>query len=237
MRYLQPPFKKSKDLIMTNGFLAILFILLSSPFPNGEEDKKFVLENLKTANEGTTSIEANMRQRKRSSFMDKEVVTKAKFYFLKPGKFALIPNSSNENRYIANAGILWIINDEAKSVTETAESDFDFTQYFTGFGSSADQLEKWFDVQVDSPQKVKSFQAYRMELTPRESGKFEGKLDRIVVWIRADIWLPHGAEFYESDGDVTEWEFSDYKINKKVKDELFVQQLPKGYTLKKLEKK
>jgi outer membrane lipoprotein-sorting protein len=203
---------------------------------NGEEDKKTVIHNLKTSNERITSLQASMKQRKVSSFMDKEVVTKAQFYYQKPGQFALIPNSKEENRYIVNDKTIWIINDKTKTVTETNDGEMDFSQYFAGVGNSADQLEKWFEVTVDPRKALRQYGSFRMELVPLKSSKLYGKIDRIVLLLRDDLWLPYMAEFQESDGDVTVWEFSDFKLNKNIKESIFARDVPKGYAIKKLEK-
>lgn len=202
----------------------------------GEEDKKTVIHNLKTSNERITSLQAAMKQKKISSFMDKEVVTRARFYYLKPGKFALVPNSKEENRYIVNDKTIWIVNDQTKTVTETTEGDMDFSQYFAGLGNSAEQLEKWFDVTVDSRKTMRQYGSFRMDLVPLKSSKLYGKIDKIVLFLRDDLWLPYMAEFQESDGDVTVWEFSDFKLNKGIKESIFAQEVPKGYAIKKLEK-
>ncbi len=202
----------------------------------GEEDKKTVIHNLKTTSERISSLQAAMKQRKVSSFMDKEVVTRARFYYLKPGKFALLPNSEEENRYIVNDKTIWIVNDKTKTVTESTEGDFDFSQYFAGLGNSAEQLEKWFDVTVEPRKNLRSFGSFRMELVPLKSSKLYGKMDKVILLLRDDLWLPYSAEFQESDGDVTIWEFSDFKINKEIRASIFAQNLPKGYSIKKLEK-
>ena len=105
-----------------------------------------------------------------------------------------------------------------------------------GFGNSLDQLEKYFDIKVETKQLVGKFGSYKMQLTPLKNSKMEDKFEKVVVYIRDDLWLPYGAEMYENDGDITIWEFTDFKINEKIKEDVFKQELPKGFTLKKLDK-
>jgi outer membrane lipoprotein-sorting protein len=202
----------------------------------GDEEKKTVLANMKSANEALTTLQARMKQRKISSFMEKEVVTRARFYYVKPGKYRLDPSSSDENEYIINDKQVWIVNHKNKTVTTTGESELNVSHYMMGFGNSADQLETLFDVQVDPRTSDKKFGSYRMVLTPLRNTPLYGKLEKIIVFIRDDLWLPYGAELQESDGDATIWEFSDFKLNGKIKDDLFRLEVPGGYQLKKYEK-
>lgn len=201
----------------------------------GDEEKKHVMSRMKSANETTTSLQAKMKQRKISSFMEKEVVSKADFYYMKPGKYFLDPNSKDENEYIINNKEVWIINHKSKTVTVTNEKELNFSQYIMGFGGSLEGLDNLFDIKVSAKENQKKFGSYKIQLTPLKNTKFYNKLEKIVVYVRDDLWLPYGAELYENDGDITIWEFTDFKVNGKIKEEVFKQEMPKGYQLKKYE--
>lgn len=208
-----------------------------TPLKAGDEEKKHVMSSMKSANETTTTLQAKMKQRKISSFMEKEVVSKADFYYMKPGKYVLDPSSKDENQYIINNNEIWIVNHKNKSVTVTDEKELNFSQYIMGFGGSLDGLDNIFDVKVSPKENQKKFGSYKMQLTPLKNSKFYNKLEKIVVYVRDDLWLPYGAELYENDGDITIWEFTDFKVNGKIKNDVFKQEIPKGYQLKKYENK
>ena len=203
----------------------------------GDEEKKHVMNSMKTAHETTTSLQAKMKQRKISSFMETAAVSKADFYYMKPGKYVLDPSSKDENQYVINNKEIWIINHKNKSVTVTNESELNFSQYIMGFGGSLDGLDKLFDIKVSAKESQKKFGSYKMQLTPLRNTKLHNKLEKIIVYVRDDVWLPYGAELYENDGDITIWEFSDFKINGKIKEDVFKQEIPKGYQMKKYENK
>ncbi len=202
----------------------------------GEEERKTVITNMKSASDAMTSLYAKMKQKKKSAFMEKEVTTKADFYFMKPGKYSLRPNNDAENQYIVNGNDVWIINRKNKTVTTTSESDFSLNQYVIGFGGAIETLEKYFAVTVDVKQVQKKFGSYKISLTPLKTSKFYEKLEKITILVRDDLWLPYHAELSESDGDTTTWEFSDFKLNSKIKDDIFKQEVPKGFQVKKYEK-
>lgn len=219
------------------GKLVVLLFLSVPLLQAGETEKKLVLGNVKSAGESLTSLQAKMKQRKISAFMEKEVVTKADFYYMKPGKYVLDPSSKSENEYIIVGDEIWIVNDQNKTVTTTSNNEMNFGQYLVGFGASTESLEKLFDIMVGPKTSAKKFNIYRIELRPRKNTSLHGKLEQIIVEIRDDLWLPDSATLTESDGDETVWEFTDYKINPKIKDSVFKLEVPKGYQLKKLETK
>ncbi|MBL7996979.1 outer membrane lipoprotein carrier protein LolA [bacterium] len=217
--------------------IAALVSAASKPVRAGDEEKKHVMKSMKSANETTTTLQAKMKQRKISSFMEKEVVSKADFFYMKPGKYVLDPSSNDENQYIINNNEIWIVNHKNKSVTVTNEKELNFSQYIMGFGGSLDGLDNTFDIKVSSKEVQKKFGSYRMQMTPLKNSKLYNKLEKIVIYVRDDLWLPYGAELYENDGDITIWEFTDLKVNGKIKDEVFKQEMPKGYQIKKYENK
>ena len=219
----------------TSWSVIVSIFIATSVLRAGDEEKKHVMNSMKSANETTLSLQAKMKQRKISSFMEKEVVTKADFYYMKPGKYVLDPSSKDENQYIINNKEIWIINHKNKSVTVTNEKELNFAQYMMGFGGSLDGLDNLFDIKVSAKESQKKFGSYKMQLTPLKNTKFYNKLEKIVIYVRDDLWLPYGAELYENDGDITIWEFTDFKVNGKIKEDVFKQELPKGYQLKKYE--
>ncbi len=218
--------------------VSVLFLLnVHARAYAGDEDKKNVMSNMKSSSDATISLQAKMKQRKISSFMEKEIVSKSQFFYMKPGRYALLPNNKDENEYIINEKEIWIVNHKNRTVTVTNENELNFSQYLMGFGGSPDILESLFEVKVESKETQKKFSSYTMQLVPKKDSKFYHKLERINVYVRDDLWLPYKAELFESDGDSTIWEFSDFKVNGKIKEDIFKQEIPKGYQLKRYEKK
>ena len=76
----------------TSWSVIVSIFIATSALRAGDEEKKHVMNSMKSANETTLSLQAKMKQRKISSFMEKEVVTKADFYYMKPGKYVLDPS-------------------------------------------------------------------------------------------------------------------------------------------------
>jgi outer membrane lipoprotein-sorting protein len=219
-------------------FLVWMMMLPSNARPgDGDEEKKMVIANVKASNEKIQSLTAKMKQRKISSFMEKEIVSKSDFYYKKPGHYVISPDKDDENKYIVTPKEIWIVNKKNKTITVTNDKEIDLSQYLMGIGEKEDILETLFDVRVETRQTAHKFGFYKMYLIPSKTSKLYEKLEKIILYIRDDLWLPYGAELYENDGDITIWEFNNIKINPKIKDDVFKQEMPKGYTLKKYEKK
>lgn len=215
---------------MFNGF----FPDTASSQKNG--DIKAIMGNVKATTDKVVTLQAKMKQRKISSFMEKETTSKADFYYKKPGHYVIAPNKDEENKYNITPDDIWIINKKNKTITVTTEKDIDLSQYFMGFGESQNVLETIFDMKLEPVQKLSKFNSHKIVMFPLKSSKLYGKMDKIIMYIRDDLWLPYGAELYEADGDITIWEFSGIKINGKIKDDVFKRETPKGFSVKKLDK-
>jgi outer membrane lipoprotein-sorting protein len=217
-------------------FYVFSFISSFGSFSQNHDDIKQIMAHVKSTTDKINTLSAKMKQRKISSFMEKETVSKADFYYKKSGQYVIAPNKDEDNKYNITPNDIWIINKKNKTITVTTEKDIDLSQYFMGFGESQNVLETVFEMKLEPVQKLSKFSSYKILMFPLKTSKLYGKMDKIIMYIRDDLWLPFGAELYEADGDITIWEFSGIKINGKIKDEVFKREVPKGFSFKKLEK-
>ncbi len=217
--------------------LLLYWLLPEKACPQKNGDVKAIIGNMKTTADQIVTLQAKMKQRKISSFMEKETVSKADFYYKKPGHYVIAPNKDEDNKYNITPEDIWIINKKNKTITVTTEKDIELSQYFMGFGESQNTLETIFDIRLEPAQKVSKFNSHKILMFPLKSSKLYGKMDKIIMYIRDDLWLPYGAELYEADGDITIWKFSGIKTNGKIKDDVFKREIPKGFSMKKLDKK
>ncbi len=217
------------------GMLIAGFSGRSLPAQNNDDIKR-IMASVKNTTDKVVTLSAKMKQRKISSFMEKETLSKADFYYKKPGQYVIAPNKDEDNKYNITPEDIWIINKKSKTITVTSEKDIDLSQYFMGFGESQNVLESIFEMKLEPAQKLSRFSSYKMIMFPLKTSKLYGKMDKIIMYIRDDLWLPYGAELYEADGDITIWEFSGIKINGKIKEDVFKREIPKGFSVTRLEK-
>ena len=213
-----------------------LGLLLLGPGPidahasaDGEKEKQYIFDQVKAANEDLNTLQAEMTQRKISSFMADETIATSSFYYRKPGMYRLKPKKRDQNDYIVKRDQVWIVNHKTKDIMVTSDRNANFTKYLVGFGNSVDQIDNVFEVKVDSRVRLSGFGSYKITLIPRESSDLHDKIEVITILLRDDLWLPYKADITEIDGDQTIWEFSNFKLNQAISESTFEQQVPNGY--------
>jgi outer membrane lipoprotein-sorting protein len=104
-------------------------------------------------------------------------------------------------------------------------------QFFKYLGASGnlDTLREYFDVKLQVP--AKKGDPFRMELMPRYA-RISRRVKTMVVWIDSERYLPVRIRYVAADGDSTEYEFQDLKINAAIPQDRFVLKIPKGVETK-----
>lgn len=95
---------------------------------------------------------------------------------------------------------------------------------YLGASGAMQTLLDYFQVAL-SPGKGN--EPYRLELTPKYA-RIAKRLKGMTLWIDSERFLPVRLKYTEGDGDVTEYEFKDLKINPAIPPDRFVLDLPKG---------
>jgi outer membrane lipoprotein-sorting protein len=94
---------------------------------------------------------------------------------------------------------------------------------YMGAGTSVDTLVEYFDVSLSLPDTPGG--AFRLHLMPRFK-RIEKRVQDLQVWIDAELYLPLRLRFVEGDGDVTDYEFSNLRLNEGVPPGRFTLELP-----------
>lgn len=92
-----------------------------------------------------------------------------------------------------------------------------------GAGSSVDRLLEYFSVTLAIPKDVA--RPYRLELTPLFK-RVAKRLQGMSLWIDPQLYLPIRLRYLEPDGDVTEYSFSNLRINGDLPEDRFRLDLP-----------
>lgn len=104
-------------------------------------------------------------------------------------------------------------------------------QFFKYLGASGnlDTLREYFDVKLQVP--ARKGDNFRMELMPRYA-RISKRVKTMVVWIDSERYLPVRIRYVAADGDSTEYEFLDLKVNAAIPQDRFVLKIPKGVETK-----
>jgi outer membrane lipoprotein carrier protein len=103
---------------------------------------------------------------------------------------------------------------------------------YLGASGSFDTLLDYFRVRVAFPDQPS--EAYRLELTPRYD-RIARRLSSMVVWIDQERYLPVRMRYVAGDGDVTEYEFRNLRINAGIPAERFDLDLPAGVEVREID--
>ncbi|MEE8138754.1 MAG: outer membrane lipoprotein carrier protein LolA [Thermoanaerobaculia bacterium] len=98
-----------------------------------------------------------------------------------------------------------------------------------GAGSSVSELLEYFSVSLTLP-KDRS-RPYMLELKPRFR-RVAKRLRGMSLWIDPQLYLPIRLRYLEPDGDVTEYSFSNLRINGELPEDRFRLELPRSVKVK-----
>ena len=94
-----------------------------------------------------------------------------------------------------------------------------------GFGTSAAELKKSYDIKDGGVQKIGGTEATRIELTPR-SEEMKKLITKIELWIPAGQSNPVRAKFSEPSKNYELVDYSDIKVNPTLPESSFAWKLP-----------
>lgn len=96
---------------------------------------------------------------------------------------------------------------------------------YLGASGSLDTLLQYFVVRL-APPKAKG-EPFRLELDPKYA-RIKKRLKGMTIWIDSERYFPTQLKYVEADGDVTEYQLTDLKMNPQIPEDRFVLSLPKG---------
>jgi len=103
---------------------------------------------------------------------------------------------------------------------------------YLGASGSFDTLLDYFRVRVAFPEVAGD--PYRLELLPRYD-RIARRLSSMVVWIDPERYLPVRMRYVAGDGDVTEYEFRDLKVNGRIPAGRFDLDLPANVEVREID--
>lgn len=103
---------------------------------------------------------------------------------------------------------------------------------YLGAKGSMDQLKEYFTVYLHTPGKRGS--PFKLRLDPRYA-RIKKRLKEMEIWFDDQSFLPTRLRYVEADGDVTEYSFSDFKVNAAIPAARFELDLPAGVELRRID--
>jgi len=103
---------------------------------------------------------------------------------------------------------------------------------YLGASSSMEKLLEYFDVMMSTPKDLSK--PFRLELTPRFA-RVEKRLREMSISIHPEYYLPIYLRYVEANGDVTEYEFTDLKVNSDLPADRFDLEIPAEVDLREVD--
>ncbi len=203
------------------------------PSLSGGERVKALIERVRLAQKGLETLQADFVQRQESAMLIEPDVSRGTFSYAAP--------ESVRWEYAAPKPISVVIDGEQMLTwyrdLERAER-LKVGRYsnqvlkYLGASGSLDTLMEYFQVRVRFP--ADDDDPYRIDLTPRYE-RVARRLAGMTVWVDPQRYLPVRLRYEAADGDVTEYEFSDLKVNAVIPAERFDLDLPAGVEVREVE--
>jgi len=183
-----------------------------------------LVENMRLEQESLQTLEASFTQRKESAMLlEPEAATgvfsyaapdKVRWEYDDPTPISLVITGDHMTTWYRDLG-------EVEEV-EIGRRSQQVLEYL-GAGSSLASLLEYFDVRLALP--TDRTLPMHLDLDPRFE-RVARRLQGMEIWVDPETYLPLRLRYVEADGDVTDYRFSDFKVNGELASDRFELQLP-----------
>jgi outer membrane lipoprotein-sorting protein len=200
---------------------------LPGPWDVGPGERLGVLvERMRQQQERTTTLEAAFVQRKESALLLEPEVATGVFSYAAPDRVRWEYDDPTAISLVITGDHMttWYRDLGQVEEVEIGRHSQRVLEYL-GAGSSLSNLIEYFDVRLTLPNdRIRPLQ---LDLDP----KFERvarRLEGMELWVDPVTYLPVRLRYVEADGDVTDYEFSDFRVNTEIPAERFELDIPSG---------
>jgi len=192
----------------------------------GTQRLQALIDRVKLEQSGLRTLQARFVQHRESSLLVKPEDSSGEFSYAAPNRVRWEYSSPNPITVVIDGEQMttWYRDLGRADKLKVGRYSNQVFKYLGASGSMQTLLD-YFTVTLEIP-KVKSA-PYRLELTPRYA-RIAKRLKSMTLWIDAQRFFPTRVRYVEGDGDVTEYELKDLKLNPQLPGDRFVLKLPAG---------
>lgn len=203
------------------------------PKLSGTARVQALVERVKRAQQGIETLEASFTQRRESSMLLEPDVSSGVFSYAAPDAVRWEYRTPKPiSVLIEGEEMLTWYRDLGRAERLKVGRYSNQVMKYLGASGSFDTLMDYFRVRVAFPDA--SGEPYRLELEPRYD-RVARRLAGMTVWIDAERYLPVRLRYEGGDGEVTEYEFSNVKVNAGLPAERFEIDLPAGVEVREID--
>jgi outer membrane lipoprotein carrier protein len=96
---------------------------------------------------------------------------------------------------------------------------------YLGASGSMQQLLEYFQITMKVPKNKTD--PYELDLVPKLA-RIAKRVKSMTIWVNPETFFPSGLKYVEGNGDSTEYQFKDVKINAPIAGDRFVLKIPAG---------
>ena len=193
---------------------------------SGGERVEALMERVRHAQKEIETLQADFVQRQESSMLMEPEVSEGTFSYVAPESVRWEYSRPKPISVVIDGQEMttWYRDLERAERLKVGRYSNQVLKYL-GASGSLDALMEYFRVKVRFPAADAADEPYRIDLTPRYD-RVARRLKSMTVWVDHQRYLPVGLRYEAADGDVTEYEFRDLKLNADIPDERFDLEMP-----------
>lgn len=199
----------------------------TSPKITAGERLPALIARVKHEQERLRTLQANFVQSRESELLLAPEESRGVFYFAAPDSVRWEYRTPNPISMVIRGNELttWYQDLERADKVNVGRYSTQILRYL-GAGSSLGTLLQYFNVNLVSPQDA-AHEPFRLDLKPRYE-RVAKRLREMTIWLDREHYLPVHLRYVEPNGDVTEYRFSEMRVNEPIAADRFDLKLPAG---------
>ncbi|MEZ5332651.1 MAG: outer membrane lipoprotein carrier protein LolA [Thermoanaerobaculia bacterium] len=192
-----------------------------------------LVERMRQEQESLTSLQADFVQTKESSMLLEPSEAAGTFYYAAPDRVRWEYRTPDPiSMVIADDRMTtWYRDLDRAEEVDVGRQSQKILEYL-GAGSSLSTLLEYFDVKLHQPGDASA--PLELELEPRFE-RVAKRLAGMSLWIDPELYLPVRLRYIEADGDVTDYRFSNFRLNTEIPDERFRLEIPESVAVRRID--
>lgn len=197
-----------------------------APGLNGFERLEALLDRVKLEQQGLKTLEARFVQNQQSELLVEPERSTGTFSYAAPDRVRWEYREPNPVSVVIRGDEMTTWYRDLKRADKLKVGRYSSQVFkYLGASGSMQTLLDYFTVALTVPKDPSD--PFRLELTPKYQ-RIARRLKGMTLWIDSERYLPVRFKYTEADGDVTEYELQDLKVNPLIPAERFVLKLPEG---------
>lgn len=201
-----------------------------APGVTGSARLEALLERVKLAQKSMKTLEARFVQKQESAMLLQPEESRGTFSYQAPDRVRWEYSSPKPISIVVQGDDMttWYRDLGRAEKLKIGRYSNQFFKYL-GASGNLETLREYFDVKLQIP--AKKGDSYRMELLPRYA-RIAKRIKTMTIWIDGERYFPTRVQYVGADGDVTEYQLLDLKLNVPIPADRFVLKIPKGVDTK-----